>query len=318
MTRNLYLGTDLSEIFAAQSQSDLLFKVGEAFADVQDGDPTARIGAIADGIAGARPDLVGLQEVALWQTGPFLDPAPATHTAYDFLQLLLDALEARGLRYAPAAVLKNFEAEAPALGAAGPFDLRYTQRDAVLARADLPTSQLKVGGAQARHFDVNLSFTHPLLGQITIPRGWISLDVKKRGKSYRFVNTHLESFSPLVNYVQASELLHTAADTDLPLLVAGDFNADAAAGDATYQLLLSTGLQDAWAVTHPGELGNTWPLFLTDPFTYTTPTQRLDLVLFRGEVTPVSAEVVGEENVAHARPMPSDHAGVAAAFELEP
>lgn len=318
MTRNLYLGTDLSEIFAAQSQSELLFKVGEAFADVQDGDPTARMNAIADEIATRRPDLVGLQEVALWQTGPFLDPAPATHTAYDFLRLLLDALEARGLRYAPVEVLKNFEAEAPALGAAGPFDLRYTQRDAVLARADLSTSQLKVESSEARHFAVSLSFPNPFLGQITIPRGWITVDAKKRGKSYRFVSTHLESFSPLVQYIQANELLNTAADTALPLVLAGDFNADASAGDATYQLLLSTGLQDAWTLTHPGEPGNTWPLFLTNPFTRTAPTQRLDLVLFRGALAPAAAEVVGEEDVTPARPTPSDHAGLVATFNLEP
>jgi endonuclease/exonuclease/phosphatase family metal-dependent hydrolase len=318
MTRNLYLGTDLSEVFAAQSQNELVFKVGEVYADVVDGDPQARMGAIADEIAARRPDVVGLQEVALWQTGPFLDPAPATDTAYDFLQLLLDALAARGQHYAPAAVLKNFEAEAPAFGAAGPLDVHYTQRDAVLVRTDLPVSQLKVGGVEARHFAVILSFPHPLLGQVTIPRGWISLDVKKCGKTYRFVNTHLESFSPIVNYFQANELLHTAADTDLPLIVAGDFNAEATAVDASYQLLLSTGLQDAWDVSHPGGAGNTWPLFLTDPFSYTTPTQRLDLVLFRGELTLVSADVVGEENVTPSRPMPSDHAGLVADFVLQP
>jgi endonuclease/exonuclease/phosphatase family metal-dependent hydrolase len=318
MTRNLYLGTDLSEIFAAQSQSELLFKVGGALADVQDSRPQARMEAIAGEIADARPDLVGLQEVALWQTGPFLDPAPATDTAYDFLQLLLDALEARGLRYAPVSVLTNFEAEAPALGAAGPFDLRYTQRDAVLARADLPASELKIERSAAQHFAVKLSFPNPFLGQITIPRGWVAVDAKKRGKTYRFVSTHLESFSPLVNYVQANELLHTAADTELPLVVAGDFNADALAGDATYQLLLSAGLQDAWAATHPNEAGATWSLFLADPFGYTTPTQRLDLVLYRGALSPLSAEVIGEENVTPASPMPSDHAGVAASFVLQP
>ena len=121
-----------------------------------------------------------------------------------------------------------------------------------------------------------------------------------------------------MQYLQANELLHTTANTNLPLVLAGDFNADAGAGDATYQLLLSTGLQDAWTVTHPGESGNTWPLFLTDPFTYTAPTQRLDLVLFRGQVSPRSADVVGEKNVTPASPMPSDHAGVVATFRLEP
>lgn len=319
MTRNMYLGTSFDEIFAAQSEGELVAEVAEAFADVQTGNPPARIGAIADEIAATHPDLVGLQEVALWQTGPFLDPAPADSTAYDFLQLLLDALEARGQHYAPVAVLKNFEAEAPAFyGPTLAFDVHYTQRDAVLARTDLPTSQLKVEGAEAHHYAVSLSFPNPFLGQLTIPRGWISADVKLRGKTYRFVSTHLESFSPIVQFLQADELLHTAADTTLPVLLAGDFNADATAGDATYQLLTGAGLQDAWALTHTGEPGNTWPLFLSDPFTYTTPTQRLDLILSRGAIEPLAAEVVGAANVTPSSPMPSDHAGVVASFRLNP
>ena len=73
-----------------------------------------------------------------------------------------------------------------------------------------------------------------------------------------------------------------------------------------------------WVATHPNEAGSTWPLFLTSPFDYTAPSQRLDLVLFRGNLAPVSADVVGEENVTPARPMPSDHAGVAASFVLQP
>jgi endonuclease/exonuclease/phosphatase family metal-dependent hydrolase len=93
-------------------------------------------------------------------------------------------------------------------------------------------------------------------------------------KTYRFVNTHLESFSPIINYIQATELLQTAGDTNLPLIFAGDFNSDAETGDAAYRLLLSAHFTDAWERTHPNEHGFTWALFLTDPYTYTNrPTQ---------------------------------------------
>jgi hypothetical protein len=55
----------------------------------------------------------------------------------------------------------------------------------------------------------------------------------------------------------------------------GDFNSDAESNDASYQLLLTAGFTDVWKQTHPNEPGFTWALFLTDPYTYTAPFQRL-------------------------------------------
>jgi endonuclease/exonuclease/phosphatase family metal-dependent hydrolase len=142
-----------------------------------------------------------------------------------------------------------------------------------------------------------------------------------RGKRYRFVNAHLESFSPIINYIQAAELLQTAGNTNLPLIFAGDFNSDAESNDASYQLLLNAGFRDVWDETHPNEPGFTWALFLTDPYTYTTPFQRLDLILIRGEVEALDADVVGENPLTDRTPsglMCSDHAGVIASLKLIP
>jgi len=50
------------------------------------------------------PDLIGVQEAALWRTGSpsgSFPPPAATTTAYDFVQILTDALRAHGLHYAP-------------------------------------------------------------------------------------------------------------------------------------------------------------------------------------------------------------------------
>jgi endonuclease/exonuclease/phosphatase family metal-dependent hydrolase len=322
MTRNMYLGTDFGGVFAAQSPPQLLSEVAEAYANVQASNPPARVAAVADEIADEQPALVSLQEVALWQTGAFLDPSPATNVQYDYLQLLLDDLSQRGMHYAPVAVLTNFEAEAPALGAAGAFDVRFTDRLVLLARTDQKTSQFKLENVSAQHFNTNLTLPTPTLGALTIPRGWIAADVKTRGKTYRFVATHLESFYQPVGYVQATELLAGPANTTLPVVMAGDFNADAGGADpsthATYQLLLSGSFLDAWAETHPNDPGFTWPLFLTNPFAYVSPSQRIDLVLTRGGVEPEGADVVGEENVTPTKPMPSDHAGLVATLKLLP
>jgi hypothetical protein len=322
MTRNLYLGTDFDDIFAAQTFEELVVKVGEAYTEVGAGLPAERIAGIADEIEAGNPVLVGLQEVALWRVGAPFDPAPAEVVTYDFLQLLLDELAARGLHYAPVAVKNNFEAEVPAVfSPTAALDVRYTDRLVVLARSDLRVSQFKLGGVQAEHFTTNLTFMTPTLGTITIPRAWIAVDVKMRGKTYRFVNTHLESFSPIVNYLQAGELVKTLGETDLPLIVTGDFNADGVTQDASYQLLLSSGATDVWSQLRPAETGATWPLFLVAPSIYTPPTQRLDLVLVRGALDALEIDRVGEDPAADRTPsglMRSDHAGVTARVRLQP
>ncbi len=322
MTRNMYLGTDFGEIFAAQTPEELVAEVAEAYTEVGASLPAERIAGIADEIEAGQPALVGLQEVALWRIGAPFDPSPAENVTYDFLQLLLDELNARGLHYAPVAVQTNFDAEVP--GVFSPtfaLDVRFTDRIVVLARTDLQTSQLKIGNVQARAFTTNLTFSSPTLGTITIPRAYIAVDAKMRGKTFRFVNAHLESFSPIINFIQASELVQTAGNTNLPLVFAGDFNADAETGDASYQLFLNAGLADVWEQTNPTEAGLTWALFLTNPSIYTAPTQRLDLILVRGEIDALDADLTGENPLTDrtfSGLMRSDHAGVSALLKLNP
>ena len=328
MTRNMYLGTDFSEIFAAQDNPTLLAEVAEAFADVQASDPQVRIEAIAHEVRTTRPDLVSLQEVALWQTGPFDPGAPSAETvAYDYLQLLLDELNKNGgVRYEPVAVLTNLVAEAPAAGPEGLFDVRFTDRIVVLARTDLKKKQFEVENVVAQNFSTALSVPTPALGLITIPRGYIAADIGQCGQTFRFVSAHLESFEealglpfPFFRFGQATELLQGPANTSLPVVLAGDFNADAGnPTDPTYQLLLSASFVDAWGTARPGEPGFTWPLFLETPYTYTQPTQRLDLVLTRGAIETIKAEITGEGDMTPQRPMPSDHAGLVASFRLLP
>ena len=114
------------------------------------------------------------------------------------------------------------------------------------------------------------------------------------------------------------ELLQGPAATSLPVVLAGDFNADAEnPSDPTYQLLLSGGFLDAWSQIFPNESGFTWPLFVESPFVYTTPTQRLDLVLTRGAITAEKAHLVGEQDVTPRLPMPSDHAGLVVTLNLQ-
>ncbi len=314
MTRNLYLGTDLGPIFAAPSQLALFAAVGAGWAQVQANDFPARAEAIADEIAGAKPDLVGLQEATLYRTDvPPDGPAtPAERVAYDFLGLLVDALAQRGLSYEPVSVFSGTDIELPA-GLPPTLDVRFTDRVALLARTDEKTADLKLSNAQSGAYQTALTIT-TAAGQITAPRGWASVDAKIRGRSFRFLTTHLEAFSPLVRNPQAAQLLAGPAATDLPVVAVGDFNSGPGGDLGAYGILLAGGFADAWpggpgpTCCHATDLHNPSP----------TLTKRIDLVLTTGGFETVSADVVGEEPADRTASglWPSDHAGVVATLRL--
>lgn len=319
MTRNLDDGTDFGPIFAATTGQALVTAVANAFVEVQASNVPERMAAIADEINAAQPDVVGLQEATLWRTGT---SAPATTVAVDALQSLLDALAARGLHYAPIAVLVNTDAEAPsALG----FDVRVTDRDVMLARTDLSNSDLNVLGVAVEHYETNLSFTSSVLGSLTLLRGWIAADIKLRGKSYRVITTHLESLTSAVRLAQASELIAGPANTQKAVVLAGDINSDADSADPlqneAYVALVGAGFVDSWVLAHPNAPGFTWPLHGEDPFTsFATPSVRIDVVLSKGPVSPSGSALLGNalSDLTSSGLWPSDHAGLTASFVLEP
>ena len=321
-TYNMYLGAELLEIFMSTSPEQLVTEVGEAYLDVQAGRPEERIDEIADQIVSSSPDVVGLQEVALWRIGAPGDPASAETVAYDFLQMLLDSLAERGAHYAPVAIQTNLDRELTGVfPAAFPLDIRYTDRLVILARSDLRTSRLKIEGAQTGTFGVLLPVL--LLGNpLEIPRGWASVDIKHRGKTYRFVNAHLEAFDDMVQYYQALELLQGPTNTNMPVILAGDFNSDPIFNGDSYNALLGGGFTDIWTAVGSNGAGYTWPLSPESPAVILNPFQRVDFTMARGDVTLSSIDVIGEDPLLDLTTpssfRPSDHAGLAATVVLQP
>jgi endonuclease/exonuclease/phosphatase family metal-dependent hydrolase len=317
VTRNLFVGTDLTPIFTAPTFPQLVGATTTAFLEVQATRFPERAEAIADEIAATRPDVVGLQEAVLIRTDTPADgPAtPAETLASDYLEILLAALAARGLDYEAVSVVTNADNELPtALG----FDVRATDRDAILVNRDR-RPRLKVSNAQAGNFLARVTLP-TILGPVEFPRGWTSVDVKFRGRPFRVVNTHLEGFSGAVQVAQGAELLAGPAGSGLPTLLVGDFNSRAdGTGTPTYGLLRAAGFADAWSDVHPGDPGLTccWETHLLSPVPPFD--ERIDLVLARGTLTALGAEIVGEDAVADRTPsglFHSDHAGVVAALGL--
>jgi Endonuclease/Exonuclease/phosphatase family len=242
MTRNLYLGADLGPAIAAKTPEQLVTANGVIFRQVLANDFPTRAEGLADEILRTKPDLVGLQEVALWNTNP-ISPA-GTALTLDYLDLLLAELnqgkKGKGKpEYEVVIVQSEFGAEAPADVNGIPNDGpplptfgddaevigKLTMRDVILAREG---AGIRTWNEEGGNFDKNLEL--PIGGQVVeILRGWTATDAKVRGSHpFRFVNTHLEAFHPVVRKEQAEELVDAdgPANSPLPVVLLGDLNSD--------------------------------------------------------------------------------------------
>jgi endonuclease/exonuclease/phosphatase family metal-dependent hydrolase len=313
MTQNMDEGTGFGPLLIAGSLPEFVAAVTATYQEVQASKPEERAAAVAHEIALARPTLVGLQEVALWRTGP-LGSSNATSVQIDQLGSLMRALDAQGAHYAPLYVETNLDVGAPStLG----YQVRATDRNVVLARTDLSPSEFKVLRVKAGQF-VNVLTVPSVVGPVSVPRSWIAVDAQIRGTVYRFITTHLDASDPSVQVAQGNELLQGPANTTLPVVIAGDLNSAASGGPdltATYNNLRNAGFADAWTLANPSDPGFTWPLHAEDPYTFVLPpplSERIDLVLVRNNIRVSAAGRVGFTPAALTRSglWPSDHAGV--------
>jgi hypothetical protein len=318
ISRNVYLGTDLDPLLSTTNLGDLAVVAAAEYANVEATNFPERAGALAREIEESGAHLVGLQETALYRVQSPGDAAsggtsPATEVTFDFLELLLDSLTARGLTYFPAAVQQTVDLEVPALldGAPPASDLRFADREAILARSDVVISDPRQGVYAAADIVSAGGLEGPLL------RGHVSVLARVGGQSFRFASTHLEGSDLVVQQAQAAELLAALATESTPVVLVGDFNA--APGGDTYQQILAAGYQDAWSATgDPGDPGYTccFPPDLRGGDR--VPDQRIDLVFASSDVEPLSAEVLGEDpgDLTGSSLRPSDHAGLAATLRV--
>src|SRR5690348_1704979 len=69
MTYNLFQGSELSDVISATTPLALVEAVAQDYDEVVKTNFPERADAIAAEVQSARPDLIGLQEAALWKTG---------------------------------------------------------------------------------------------------------------------------------------------------------------------------------------------------------------------------------------------------------
>jgi endonuclease/exonuclease/phosphatase family metal-dependent hydrolase len=310
MTYNLFQGTELTNTARARTLAALLAAVPEDYGQVQATDFPERARAIAREAARSKPDLIGLQEAALWQTGTpsaSLSPPPATAVAYDFVQILVDALNARGLHYAAVAVTRNASVQAPGRYPSGFMNVRLTDRVAILARTDVP---LTISDVRAGNFTHNTVIS-TLAGPLVVLGGWASADATLGGHTVRFVTTHLDASSGTVRTAQAAELVRGPLSTALPVMLTCDCNAVPAS--PPYAVLAAAGLKDSWRESEPATPGFTCchPSLLSPASVLPL---RVDYVFSRGGgLKAVADQIVGTDPADRSSPSgfwPSDHAGL--------
>lgn len=320
MTRNMYFGADLTRSIAAATIPDLLAANAQIYTNVIHSDIPARARLIAREIARERPDLVGLQEVSQWLSGPLGDPADATTLEYDQLASLRYWLAAYGAPYKVVKSQQQISIESPA-GAPYNKDFRLVDRDVILAPL-WGSRGVSLSNAAGANFVNNFSVTTGVGAEIEVKRGWVSVDVNARGKKFRFVNTHLESFHPGFRAQQAGELVApTGAVGSAPgkAVLVGDMNSDPnepSPGGLAFDTLLAGGLSDTWASVNPGNPGYTFGFgeLVDDPSPAGLFNQRIDHVMTNGAVATASSKLIGLDpgNRTASGLWPSDHAGLVA------
>jgi endonuclease/exonuclease/phosphatase family metal-dependent hydrolase len=272
MTRNIYLGADLTPAIEAKGVGAFTEATGEILRQVTANDFPIRAKGLAKEILEKEPDLVGLQEVAEWRTGPpglesLLSGTPpkATTVRYDYLAELLKQLNKGKDRYRAAVVNPEFDFEAPAdengVAGDGPnnvipnaeINARLTMRDVILAKVG---DEVKTSKPTKGHF--KSLFSEEISGaKVIVTRGWAAVDATVNGSTpFHFVDTHLESFDPQtvvpsIRAQQATELVAPSgpATNPLPVILVGDMNSDTKTavqpGDGqAYEALVKGGMRE--------------------------------------------------------------------------
>jgi endonuclease/exonuclease/phosphatase family metal-dependent hydrolase len=324
MNWNLYVGAEIEGIAAAGSLEELVVLAGQTWAAVQATDFRERAETIADYIAEYRPHAVALQEVST-----FTLRQPSIYTGYpgdwvehtDFLEILLEALRTRGIRYTDASVVHNFAFEVPALLGSNPatdlVDIRLQDADIVLVRDDVIWHS-----PAASNYSENPTIY--IGGQpLEITRGFASVVIELKGKEYRVVSTHLtpREEGETEQLAQADELIALLHGVTEPVFVMGDLNT--APGNTwtdSYGKFTDAGYTDLWTLGAPGDPGPTCCQENDLLNTTSILDRRFDLVFYRdpapldgiGLADQVMAERLGatpsEKTTSNL--WPSDHAGV--------
>ena len=357
MSRNIYLGADVGVAL------DLIPNMPAAaqfmWDQVNKNDFSKRSIALAAEIKEYQPDVIGLQEATIWYCKK--NAWSKKTEVFNFTDQLLEALGGDyvlaskdgktafnpGYSISPIPFLtmvkdetrfqKLFGQDRAACG--------FQIGDALAIKKSLASQVIRVGNTEYKD---SYSIVPTLM---TIYRGYTWADIYIADAPVRFVSTHLESIwdeNKVPNAAkQANQLIADLKDTNMPIVVIGDFNADprdprpanaanpglqptasdeCPAGDSkcnAYRLMVEAGFNDA-GPDSSDPTTYTWGMdaLLTGPdpdrlnagqsmgneYGFT---DRLDYIFTKNGVDVTTSQIIG-----YKAPYATDHAGVFAEFTI--
>ena len=239
MSRNLYLGADVG--IALEKIPNFSAAAQFMWDQVAATDFKKRAPLLATEAISNRADVIGLQEATHWYCKKNFWSKSVV--IYDFTEEFLKATKAQGSEYVLASrdginalnigysipaipyltMVKDPESFQPIFGsdsAACGFEIG----DAIAVKKELAEKVLRVGNSE---YEASYSIVPKLM---TIYRGYTWIDLDFHGKKTRIVSTHLESLwdkNKVPNAtLQAQQLINDLMQTEMPLVVIGDFNSD--------------------------------------------------------------------------------------------
>jgi endonuclease/exonuclease/phosphatase family metal-dependent hydrolase len=312
MLRNVYLGADLIPLAAAPNREEFERNAASRYQTVLRNDFATRAKALASEVRAAKPDLIGLQEAAIWRTGPKDGTTTiANDVAYDSTEVLLKALADLGQRYRVVRGRDWFDFEAPTTDQ----DVRLTQRDVILVRRG---SKVRLGrtfaGGFTEHFDPPTQ-----VGVARQLRGWVGVDATLAKRRFRFVTTHLEAYSPAIADAQMNQLLNgPLASKRRQSILMGDFNSAPSDNvddrgtereDNAYDSAIAAGF------VNPLPRRATC-CFAEDLHETTSQLETwIDHIVVRPRIRALRSGIVGTRQIGGI--FPSDHAGITATLRLK-
>ena len=308
ISRNMYIGADVDLVISAlisPNPADDLPALLESIRVLQRTDFPARVNALADEIAHARPQVVGLQEVEDVSIDLRGIGFP-TQIELHFLPMIQAALAERGMNYVVAAKVLN-TVDAPFPG------LTVIDNEVLLVDANRVTVAPNV---IARAFAANIG---PVAPGIVLRRSFLQVDADIDGTAVTIATTHTEPFGPpQLRAAQVAELVRSIGSARRAIMV-GDFNDDPTS--LMHSVATAAGFVDVWSALNPGDPGLTCCQLADLSNAQSVLARRIDYVFERGMGDPLKGkiELVGEEPGDRvAGPLypvwPSDHAGVVAKF----
>ena len=357
MSRNIYLGADVG--VALELIPDMPAAAQFMWDQVNKNDFSKRSVALAAEIQSYKPDVIGLQEATIWYCKK--NAWSKKVEVFNFTDQLLQALDGDyvlaskdgktafnpGYSINPIPFLtmvkdperfqKVFGQDKAACG--------FQIGDALVIKKELAGQVVKVGNTE---YEDSYSIVPTLM---TIYRGYTWADINIANIPVRFITTHLESIwdeNKVPNAAkQATQLIKDVKETNMPLVIIGDFNSDprdprpanaanpglqptaskeCPAGSSkcnAYRLMKEAGFNDAGPdASDPTTY--TWGMnaLLTGPDPDRLKaaqamgneygfTDRLDYIFTKNGIDVTTSQIIG-----YKAPYATDHAGVQAEFTI--